>query len=57
MLRTGKAGQVYLAQKGYFAYREDVLWPPPGEREGAVAAVAWRGSLLAWGNDMGVKVS
>jgi hypothetical protein len=53
---SGRSGQLTLAQKGYLAYREDVLWPLAGEREGAIAAVAWKGTLLAWGNDAGVKV-
>lgn len=49
----GQAGQLVLARKGFFTtYREDVLH----ENEGPVTAIAWRGSLLAWANEEGVKV-
>lgn len=41
-----------MGRKGFFSYREDILH----EKEGPVTATAWRGSLLAWANDKGIKV-
>jgi hypothetical protein len=49
---TGEAGQLVIARKGFFSYREEILH----EGEGPVRALAWRGPLVAWANDEGVKV-
>lgn len=48
----GKSGQLVLNSKGWFGSRDTVLH----SGEGAVHAVKWRGPLIAWANDSGVKV-
>jgi hypothetical protein len=49
----GRGGQLILNSKGWLGNRDHVLH----SGEGAVHAVRWRGSLIAWANDAGVKVS
>ena len=48
----GLAGQLLLNEKGWFSTKDKVLH----SGEGPIHAVAWADSLLAWGNDAGVKV-
>lgn len=47
------AAQLILNEKGYlFGQRDTVLH----SNEGPVVAVRWRGSVLAWANDTGVRL-
>ncbi|BBN13098.1 vacuolar protein sorting-associated protein 41 [Marchantia polymorpha subsp. ruderalis] len=48
----GLAGQLMFYTKGWFGSRDQVLH----SGEGPVHAVKWRTSLIAWANDVGVKV-
>ncbi|KDQ63963.1 hypothetical protein JAAARDRAFT_27634 [Jaapia argillacea MUCL 33604] len=48
----GMAGQLVLHDKGWFGYRETVLHTG----EGPIWNVRWRGRLIAWANDLGVKI-
>ncbi|BBN13096.1 vacuolar protein sorting-associated protein 41 [Marchantia polymorpha subsp. ruderalis] len=48
----GLAGQLMFNSKGWFGSRDQVLH----SGEGPVHAVKWRTSLIAWANDLGVKV-
>ncbi|CAM9864754.1 unnamed protein product, partial [Phaeothamnion confervicola] len=48
----GDRGQLVLNRKGWFRHKETILH----EGEGPVVAAAWRGSLVAWGNDQGLKI-
>lgn len=49
----GQEGRLVLGRKGFFSsYREETLH----ENEGPITAIAWRGSLVAWANEEGVKV-
>ncbi|KAI5078208.1 hypothetical protein GOP47_0005879 [Adiantum capillus-veneris] len=48
----GLAGQLVLHGKTWFGNREQILH----SQEGPIHAVKWRTSLIAWANDVGVKV-
>ncbi|KEH29938.1 putative chromatin regulator PHD family [Medicago truncatula] len=48
----GLAGNLYLNSKKWLGYRDQVLH----SGEGSIHAVKWRASLVAWANDVGVKV-
>ncbi|CAO2813254.1 unnamed protein product [Amaranthus hypochondriacus] len=48
----GLAGQLVFYTKKWFGYQEQILH----SGEGPIHAVAWRTSLIAWANDLGVKV-
>ncbi|XP_039007839.1 vacuolar protein sorting-associated protein 41 homolog [Hibiscus syriacus] len=48
----GLAGHLYLNTKKWLGYKDQVLH----SGEGPIHAVKWRMSLIAWANDMGVKV-
>jgi len=48
----GLAAQLLLNEKGWFSTKDKVVH----SGEGPVGAVAWEGSLIAWANDMGVKI-
>ncbi|XP_010521708.1 PREDICTED: vacuolar protein sorting-associated protein 41 homolog [Tarenaya hassleriana] len=48
----GLAGHLYLNSKKWLGYKDQVLH----SGEGPIHAVKWRGSLIAWANDSGVKV-
>lgn len=48
----GKSGQLLLHTKGFFGPKTEVLH----EKEGPIYAIKWRGSLIAWANDLGVKI-
>ncbi|CAG8508593.1 12818_t:CDS:10 [Ambispora leptoticha] len=49
----GLAGQLILHEKGWFGSNVDTILH---QGEGPIYAVKWRGSLIAWANDMGVKM-
>eukprot|EP00249_Psilotum_nudum_P017659 c26429_g1_i1 orf=295-3261(+) len=48
----GLAGQLILNMKGWLGHRDQVLH----SGEGPIHATRWRRSLIAWANDVGVKV-
>lgn len=48
----GLAGHLYFNVKKWIGYRDQVLH----SGEGPIHAVKWRTSLVAWANDVGVKV-
>ncbi|KAG9300436.1 hypothetical protein G9A89_010061 [Geosiphon pyriformis] len=48
----GMAGQLILHEKGWFGNVDTTLQ----KGEGPIYAVEWRGSLIAWANDKGVKM-
>ncbi|KAI5452845.1 Vacuolar protein sorting-associated protein 41 [Naganishia albida] len=48
----GTGGQLVMHEKGWLGHKEHVL----ASGEGPVYAIQWRGSLIAWANDLGVKV-
>lgn len=48
----GLAGQLVLNTKGWLGYRDQVLH----SGEGPIHAAKWRTSLIAWANDIGVKI-
>ena len=49
----GQEGKLILARKGFFSgCKEECLH----EGEGAITAIAWRGGLVAWANEEGVKI-
>ena len=47
-----RAGQLVLNKKNWFGQKDEVLH----ESEGAITAIAWLNSLVAWSNDRGVKI-
>ncbi|CAG8459764.1 7650_t:CDS:10 [Paraglomus occultum] len=49
----GMAGILHLREKGWFGDKDT---PLQGSGEGPITAVKWRGSLIAWANDEGVKM-
>ena len=48
----GPRGQLVVCRKNWYAQRDSVLH----EGEGGVVAIAWRGNLVAWANERGVKI-
>ncbi|XP_019056194.1 PREDICTED: vacuolar protein sorting-associated protein 41 homolog isoform X2 [Nelumbo nucifera] len=48
----GLAGHLYLNTKKWIGYRDQVLH----SGEGPIHAVKWRTTLIAWANDVGVKI-
>eukprot|EP01130_Rhizamoeba_saxonica_P017976 TRINITY_DN8871_c0_g1_i1.p1 TRINITY_DN8871_c0_g1~~TRINITY_DN8871_c0_g1_i1.p1 ORF type:complete len:860 (+),score=172.89 TRINITY_DN8871_c0_g1_i1:30-2609(+) len=49
----GKSGQLILVSKGFwFGSSQDIIH----SGEGHIHAISWRGSLLAWANDIGIKI-
>ncbi|KAF8237909.1 vacuolar assembling protein VPS41 [Tricholoma matsutake] len=48
----GLAGNLILREKGWLGHSETVLH----SGEGPIWQVRWRGSLIAWANDLGVKI-
>jgi hypothetical protein len=48
----GLAGHLYMNSKKWFGNKDQVLH----SGEGPIHSVKWRGSLIAWANDVGVKV-
>lgn len=48
----GMLGNLVLQEKGWLGYREQVIH----SGEGPIWAIEWRGNLIAWANDLGVKI-
>ncbi|KAJ8698885.1 Vacuolar protein sorting-associated protein 41 [Pleurotus ostreatus] len=48
----GLAGTLVLHEKGWLGHKETVLH----SGEGPIGQVRWRGRLIAWANDLGVKI-
>ncbi|KAL7418518.1 Vacuolar protein sorting-associated protein 41 [Cryptotrichosporon argae] len=48
----GLAGNLILQEKGWLGYKETILH----SGEGPIWAAEWRGRLIAWANDAGVKI-
>ncbi|GFZ48801.1 hypothetical protein JCM24511_06550 [Saitozyma sp. JCM 24511] len=48
----GMAGNLILQEKGWLGYKEQILH----SGEGPIWAIEWRGNLIAWANDAGVKI-
>lgn len=48
----GMAGQLVLREKSWFGHRESILH----EGEGPIWTTQWRGNLIAWANDRGVRI-
>ncbi|TCD63875.1 Vacuolar protein sorting-associated protein 41 [Steccherinum ochraceum] len=48
----GMAGNLVLHEKGWLGHKETLLH----SGEGPIWQVRWRGRLIAWANDMGVKI-
>ncbi|KAG6883937.1 hypothetical protein C0993_002682 [Termitomyces sp. T159_Od127] len=48
----GLAGNLILYEKGWLGHKETVLH----SSEGPIWQVRWRGRLIAWANDLGVKI-
>eukprot|EP00941_MAST-03F_sp_MAST-3F-sp1_P005806 g5806.t1 len=48
----GVAGKCIINRKGWFSSQDVIVH----EGEGPVSNIAWRGSLIAWANDLGVKI-
>lgn len=48
----GKSGNLILNSKGWFG-RKDVIIH---SGEGCIFSVKWNGSLIAWANELGVKI-
>eukprot|EP01120_Amphizonella_sp_Union-15-10_P003630 TRINITY_DN1403_c0_g1_i1.p1 TRINITY_DN1403_c0_g1~~TRINITY_DN1403_c0_g1_i1.p1 ORF type:complete len:882 (-),score=190.64 TRINITY_DN1403_c0_g1_i1:13-2658(-) len=48
----GKAGQLVFNQKGFWGDKKTILH----SGEGPIYTVKWCGSLIAWANDIGVKI-
>mmetsp|Transcript_11548 Transcript_11548/g.42238 ORF Transcript_11548/g.42238 Transcript_11548/m.42238 type:complete len:1091 (-) Transcript_11548:113-3385(-) len=48
----GLAGELVINAKRWLGHQEHVIH----KGEGAIHAIQWRGSLIAWANDYGVKV-
>ncbi|KLO05976.1 vacuolar assembling protein VPS41 [Schizopora paradoxa] len=48
----GMAGNLVMHEKGWLGHKENVLH----SGEGPIWMARWRGNLIAWANDMGVKI-
>ncbi|KAJ7062940.1 vacuolar assembling protein VPS41 [Mycena amicta] len=48
----GMAGNLILYERGWLGHKDTILHTG----EGPIWAVKWRGSLIAWANDLGVKI-
>ncbi|GAA5908809.1 Vps41p [Sporobolomyces salmoneus] len=48
----GMAGSLILSEKGWLGHKETVLY----SGEGPIWATEWRGTLIAWASDAGVRV-
>ncbi|KAI0068486.1 vacuolar assembling protein VPS41 [Artomyces pyxidatus] len=48
----GMAGTLVLHEKGWLGHKETVLH----SGEGPIWQIRWRGGLIAWANDLGVKI-
>ncbi|KAH9848839.1 vacuolar protein sorting-associated protein 41 [Lenzites betulinus] len=52
VISGGMAGNLILHEKGWLGYKETVLH----SGEGPIWQVRWRDNLVAWANDLGVKI-
>ncbi|KAI1791727.1 vacuolar assembling protein VPS41 [Ganoderma leucocontextum] len=52
LVSGGMAGNLVLHEKGWLGYKETILH----SGEGPVWQVRWRDNLIAWANDLGVKI-
>ncbi|KAI0672661.1 vacuolar protein sorting-associated protein 41 [Trametes maxima] len=52
LVSGGMAGNLILHEKGWLGYKETVLH----SGEGPIWQVRWRDNLIAWANDLGVKI-
>ncbi|KAI0351535.1 vacuolar protein sorting-associated protein 41 [Trametes cingulata] len=52
LISGGMAGNLVLHEKGWLGYKETVLH----SGEGPIWQVRWRENLIAWANDLGVKI-
>ncbi|KAI0685116.1 vacuolar assembling protein VPS41 [Cerioporus squamosus] len=52
LISGGMAGNLVLHEKGWLGYKETVLH----SGEGPIWQVRWRDNLVAWANDLGVKI-
>ncbi|KAJ7265984.1 vacuolar protein sorting-associated protein 41 [Mycena haematopus] len=48
----GMAGNLVMHEKGWLGHKETVLH----QGEGPIWQIRWRGRLIAWANDLGVKI-
>jgi len=48
----GLAGQLIINSKGWFGRKDNLLH----SGEGPIQTIKWKGSLIAWSNDYGVKI-
>ncbi|KAJ7499555.1 vacuolar assembling protein VPS41 [Mycena latifolia] len=48
----GMAGNLVLHEKGWLGHKETILH----QGEGPIWQIRWRGNLIAWANDFGVKI-
>ncbi|WWC72071.1 uncharacterized protein I206_106031 [Kwoniella pini CBS 10737] len=48
----GLAGNLIMQEKGWLGYKEQIIH----SGEGPIWAIEWRGNLIAWANDLGVKI-
>nr|XP_019044083.1 vacuolar protein sorting 41 [Kwoniella bestiolae CBS 10118]OCF23013.1 vacuolar protein sorting 41 [Kwoniella bestiolae CBS 10118] len=48
----GMAGNLIMQEKGWLGYKEQIIH----SGEGPIWAIEWRGNLIAWANDLGVKI-
>ncbi|KAH9928463.1 vacuolar protein sorting-associated protein 41, partial [Epithele typhae] len=52
LISGGMAGNLVLHEKGWLGYKETILH----SGEGPIWQVRWRENLVAWANDLGVKI-
>ncbi|KAI9069075.1 vacuolar protein sorting-associated protein 41 [Trametes sanguinea] len=52
LVSGGMAGNLVLHEKGWLGYKETILH----SGEGPIWQVRWRDNLIAWANDLGVKI-
>lgn len=52
VLSGGLAGQLILNEKGWMGTKETIV----SAAEGSIMQIAWHGNLVAWANDVGVRV-
>ncbi|CAM9399239.1 unnamed protein product, partial [Choristocarpus tenellus] len=48
----GVAGRLLLNRRGWWGHEETLLH----EGEGPISAIAWRGPLVAWASERGIKI-
>jgi vacuolar protein sorting-associated protein 41 len=48
----GMAGTLVMHEKGWLGHKESLLH----SNEGTIWSIGWKGNLIAWANDLGVKI-